>query len=128
MCNYSPLRAKKGQVQLCIIGGPSSEIEKVVHIADSLYSEINNELLFSQKNIVTKLQCQTYKVISELYPSMFSELESHIGAFGNHKVIIVKKIVGCNVSLRARQSCKLSNQRDVKVRVQLSKLILFKNQ
>ena len=47
---------------------------------------------------------------------------SYIGSFLN------LKIVGCYVSLRARQSCKLSNQRDVKVRVQLSKLILFKNQ
>ena len=107
---------------------PSKEFEKVVSITDSLYSEINNEKLFSQKNIITKLQCQTYKVICELHPEMFSQLENHVGAFGSHKSIVVKKIVGCYASLRAKHSCKLENQKNPKIRVQLSKLILFKNQ
>ena len=34
---------------------PSKEYEKVVSIADSLYSKINNEKLFSHKNIITNL-------------------------------------------------------------------------
>ena len=107
---------------------PTREVERVVNITDSLYSELNNAKLFEQRNLVHKLQIQTCLAINEAHPNLMKELENHVGNLGSHKNILVKKIVGCYVSLRGKQSCKILNAQAPKVRMQLSKLILFKNE
>ena len=81
-----------------------------------------------QRNLVHKLQIQTCLAINEAHPNLMKELENHVGNLGSHKNILVKKIVGCYVSLRGKQSCKILNAQAPKVRMQLSKLILFKNE
>ena len=42
---------------------PSVEIEKVVNIADALYSEINTDKLFGQKNIVKKYKSRLVRLL-----------------------------------------------------------------
>ena len=64
---------------------PSLEIEKVVNIADSLYSAINTEQLFKQKNIVQKMQIETCRVVAEAHPHILEALDGHMGTLGSHK-------------------------------------------
>ena len=107
---------------------PSLEIEKVVNIADSLYSAINTEQLFKQKNIVQKMQIETCRVVAEAHPHILEALDGHMGTLGSHKNGLIRKIVGCYVSMRGRRSTKMFNEQNPKIRMQMSKIILFKNQ
>ena len=107
---------------------PSVEIEKVVNIADALYSEINTDKLFGQKNIVKKIQIETCKVVAETHPHLLEVLDEHMGTLGSHKFLMIKNIVGCYISMRGRRSAKMLNENSPKIRMQMTKLILFKNQ
>ena len=62
-------------------------------------------------------------------PDIFSHLDLH-AENGSHKVDLVKKIVGCFLTLRLRYMCKNLNERlyDKNVRRVLTKTILFQNQ
>ena len=91
----------------------------------------NNTVLKSQKTKLKKkvksLQ-QALTLIQELYPTLLKELDEHVETMGSHRNLMVKKIVGCFVAMRSKHFCKQFNRQTVKVRVQLSKLISFKNQ
>ena len=41
---------------------------------------------------------------------------------------MIKNIVGCYISMRGRRSAKMLNENSPKIRMQMTKLILFKNQ
>ena len=107
---------------------PSVEIEKVVNIADALYSAINTQKLFGQRNIVHKIQIQACKVVTETHPHLLAVLDEHLGTWGSHKFLMIKNIVACYISMRGRQSAKLYNQKYPKLRMHMSKMILFKNE
>ena len=64
----------------------------------------------------------------DLHPSLLIELNEHVDTLGSHRNNMIKQILGCYVSLRAKHFCREFSRQSVKIRVQLSKLIFFKNQ
>ena len=110
---------------------PSQEFEKIVRISESLFQ---NLLLkaggnpFKIKNIVDIISLKACTLIQELFPNLLEELDEHLGIMGSHRNLMIKKVVGCYIAWRVKHFCKQYNDQSVKVRVQLSKLILFKHQ
>jgi len=80
------------------------------------------------KNLVGIISLRACSLIQELYPTMLLDLDNHVGTMGSHRNLMVKKVVGCYIALRVKHYCKMFNTQSVKVRVELSKLILFNNQ
>ena len=110
---------------------PSEEIEKIVKISEALFSNLvqaEGGNPFKIKNLVDVISLKACTLIQDLYPSLLKGLDDHLETMGPHRNLMVKKIVGCYVALRAKHFCKHFNMQSVKVRVQLSKLILFKHQ
>jgi hypothetical protein len=83
---------------------------------------------FKVKNLVNIIFWRACSLIQELYPTLLRELDNYVGIMGSHRNLMIKKVVGCYIALRVKQFCKQLNKQSVKVRVQLSKLILFKHQ
>lgn len=110
---------------------PSKEFEKIVRISESLFQNLLLEAggnPFKIKNIVDIISLKACTLIQELYPNLLEELDEHLGIMGSHRNLMIKKVVGCYIALRVKHFCKQYNDQSVKVRVQLSKLILFKHQ
>ena len=114
-------------------GLPSTEDSlgrKLTATNQSMTSLINNNTVIKSQNTklkkVKSLQ-QALTLIQELYPTLLKELDEHVETMGSHRNLMAKKIVGCSVAMRAKHFFKQFNRQTVKVRVQLSKLILFKN-
>ena len=110
---------------------PSVEFEKVVKISETLFTNLVQEQggnPFKVKNLVDIISLKACTLIQDLYPTLLKELDEHVETMGSHRNLMVKKIVGCFVAMRSKHFCKQFNRQTVKVRVQLSKLILFKNQ
>lgn len=110
---------------------PSPEFEKVVRISETLFSNLLQEEggnPFKVKNLVNKIALKASTIVQELYPKLLKELDDHVDIMGSHRNLIMKKIVGCYIALRVKHFCKQYNMQNVKVRIQLTKLILFKNQ
>jgi hypothetical protein len=119
-------RKNKGGLTL-----PSEEFEKIVKISKTLFSNLLLEEggnPFKIKNLVHVLSLKACNLIQELYPRLLKELNDHVETMGSHRNLLVKKIVGCYVALRVKHFCKQYNIQSVKIRVELSKLILFKHQ
>lgn len=109
---------------------PSPDIEKVVKIADSIYRNLLQEdMIFKTVNLVEKVFNKASTIMNELYPEIFEGLDDHVDSgISSHKQLLLQKIVACFVTLRTNHYVKEQNSKDKKVRVLLSKLILFKNQ
>jgi hypothetical protein len=110
---------------------PSLEFEKIVGICESVFSNILQEQggnPFKVKNLVHVVSVRVSSVVHELHPTLLKELDEHVETMGSHRNLMLKKIVGCYTSLRVKHFCKELNMKSVKVRVQLSKLVLFKHQ
>lgn len=110
---------------------PSEEFEKIVNISETLFTNLLLEEggnPFKIKNLVHVISLKACTLIQELYPNLLKELDDHVETMGSHRNLMVKKIVGCYVALRAKHFCKHFNTQSVKIRVQLSKLVLFKHQ
>lgn len=110
---------------------PSPEFEKVVRISETLFSNLLQEEggnPFKVKNLVNKIALKASTIVQELYPKLLKELDDHVDIMGSHRNLIMKKIVGFYIALRVKHFCKQYNMQNVKVRIQLTKLILFKNQ
>lgn len=71
---------------------------------------------------------ETCRVVAEAHPHILEALDGHMGTLGSHKNGLIRKIVGCYVSMRGRRSAKMFNEQNPKIRMQMSKIILFKNQ
>ena len=67
-------------------------------------------------------------VVAETHPHLLVELNEHMGTLGSHKYLMIKNIVGCYISMRGRRSAKMLNENSPKIRMQMTKIILFKNQ
>ena len=109
---------------------PPTSIEKVVKVADSV---LNNTLeqatsLYAIHNLMEIIYVKTNRIINDLYPTLFNEVDDHVEIGGSHKNILVKKIVACFVTLKSHHITKSVNKSEISIRVQSSKLILFKNQ
>ena len=110
---------------------PSQQFEKIVKICETLFSNLIQEEggnPFKVKNLVTNISLKVCLLIHELYPTLLKELDNHLETMGSHRNLMIKKIVGCYVALRAKHLCRQFNLKSMKVRVHLSKLILFKHQ
>ena len=108
---------------------PTRSFERIVRISNTLLTPILlKSNLFSEKNLVNNIAVQVCNIVNELHPDLFQNLDKHVENLGSHKNKMVKKIVSLFVTMRAKHHCKLQNSQSTKVRVQLSKLILFKNQ
>ena len=110
---------------------PCSSIEKVVSIADSILTpKLNSKNILVEKRIIDKVYLETLNVIHKGNISLFQGLDDHVevSVLGSHRNKLIRRIVGYFVTMRAKHFCKEKNSVDVKVRMQLSKLILFKNQ
>jgi hypothetical protein len=110
---------------------PSEEFEKIVKISETLFQNILVEAggnPFRIKNIVDIISLKACSLIQELYPALLEELDNHLGIMGSHRNLMIKKVVGSFIALRMKHFCKQFNNESIKVRVQLSKLILFKHQ
>jgi hypothetical protein len=107
---------------------PSLEFEKIVGICESVFSNILQEQggnPFNVKNLVDVVSVRVSTVVHELHPTLLKELDKHVETAGSHRNLMLKKIVGCYTSLRVKHFCKEFNMKSVKVRVQLSKFVLF---
>jgi ribosomal protein S17E len=110
---------------------PSVEFEKIVQISETLFVNLLLEAggnPFKVKNLVDIISLRACSLIQELYPTLLRELDNHVGIMGSHRNLMIKKVVGCYIALHVKHFCKQFNKQSVKVRVQLSKLILFKHQ
>jgi len=110
---------------------PSVEFEKVVKIGETLFCTLVHDQggnPFKVNNLVDRIALQASKIIKDLHPSLLLGLDNHVETMGSHRNLMIKKILGCYISMRAKHFCKEYNRQAVKVRVQLSKLILLKNQ
>ena len=108
---------------------PSVQLEKVVQISEAIFSNLlkTEGNPFKVRKIVEKISQKTCKEVFDNHPTLLSQLDDHCEV-GSHRNLMIKKIVGCFISMRCKHFAKEHNQQNVKVRVQLSKLILFKNQ
>jgi hypothetical protein len=103
----------------------------VVRICESVFSNILQEQRgnpFNVKNLVDVVSVRVSSVVHELHPTLLKELDEHVQTMGSHRNLMLKKIVRCYTSLRVKHFCKEFNMKSVQVRVQLSKLVLFKHQ
>jgi hypothetical protein len=110
---------------------PSDEFEKIVKISETLFSRLliqEGGNPFKIKNIVQVISLKASTLIQELYPTLLIELDDHVEIMGSHRILMIKKIVGCYVAMRVKHFCRQFNMQSLKVRVQLSKLVLFKHQ
>ncbi len=110
---------------------PSDELEKIVKISETLFSRLLIQEGGNPFKIKDKVQVISLKVstlIQELYSTLLIELEDHVEIMGSHRILMIKKIVGCYVAIRLKHFCRQFNMQSLKFRVQLSKLVLFKHQ
>ena len=64
-------------------------------------------------------------ICSAHFPAHHITAKGHL-TLGSHKFLMIKNIVGCYVSMRGRRSAKMLNEK--KIRMQITKIILLKNQ
>ena len=110
---------------------PSADIVRLINIVDSIFNQyLVDGKLFTQKRLIEKIFIQTLKVVNSCNLKLFDFLDDHVEniVFGSHRSNFFKKVVFAFVTMRARHSCKEFNNSCAKVRIKLSKLILFKNQ
>ena len=65
---------------------------------------------------------ETCRVVAEAHPHILEALDGHMGTLGSHKNGLIRKIVGCYVSMRGRRSAKMFNEQNPKIRMQMSKI------
>ena len=109
---------------------PSTEFCKVVRIANSVYeSIISDKNPLTIKNLVQMVQNKVMVILTDKYPLIFEGMDEHVQSLvlGSHKVKIVKKIIGCLVSMRSKHLCKTINSGVENLRVHYSKLILLQH-
>ena len=70
------------------------------------------------------MQIEACRVVAEAHPHILEALDGHMGTLGS----LIRKIVGCYVIMGGRRSAKMFKEETPKVRMQMSKIILFKNQ
>ena len=110
---------------------PSADIVRLINIVDSIFNQyLVDGKLFTQKRLIEKIFIQTLKVVNSCNLKLFDFLDDHVEniVFGSHRSNFFKKVVFAFVTMRARHSCREFNNSCAKVRIKLSKLILFKNQ
>ncbi len=62
-----------------------------------------------------------FKVNVLNHPTLLIELDDHVEIMGSHRILMIKKIVGCYVAMRVKHFCRQFNMQSLKFRVQLSK-------
>ena len=98
---------------------------------DVIITKLSSGDILREKNLIDKVYLITLRVVNLNKLYFFSELDAHVddvGLLGSHRNLLVRKIVCSFVTMKAKHFCKEKNAVDVKIRMQLSKLILFKNQ
>ena len=115
---------------------PSSSLNLVVKITNSCIEEVkNNSNILQHKNIVQSTQRNVMNILNSRHPNLFSILDTHVDKERienslSHRILMIKKIVSCYLSLRLKHLCKEKNsiEFDKRFKRKSSKLIHFKNQ
>ena len=115
---------------------PSSSLNLVVKITNSCIEEVrNNSNILQHKNIVQTTQRNVMNILNSRHPNLFSILDSHVDKERleksiSHRILMIKKIVSCYLSLRLKHLCKEKNsiEFDKRFKRKSSKLVHFKNQ
>ena len=115
---------------------PNSNLNLVVKVTNSCVEQIKKSSnLLQQKNILQRITCNVLSVLNSRHPNIFSALDSHVDVRNvqncpSHKVLMLKKIVSCFLSIRLTHYCREFNESvlDKKLRRILIKKILLGNQ
>ena len=126
ICNEEALITKRNRGGLTI---PSISVEKIIKISEVVFMEIMSKgsKPLKQKNLIEKVCVQICNKVHDMHPDLFVDLPNHMESFmGTHQNRLIKKIVSCFMALRLKHHLR-EEDTDVSIRIQLSKLILYKN-
>jgi hypothetical protein len=77
---------------------PSIEFEKIVKkVCENLFSSLlmqEGGNPFKVKNLVNVISLKAC-AFPDSYPTLLKELDSHVGAMGSHRNLMIKKVAGC---------------------------------
>ena len=115
---------------------PSSNVNLVVKITNSCFEEFNRKTkILQEKSIVQKIQNNVIEILNARHPKLFESLDLHVDNQRldncvSHRVLMIKKIILCYLSLRLKHFCKLKNETELDKRMKrkATKLVHFKSQ
>ena len=126
ICNEEALITKRNRGGLTI---PSIYVDKIIKISELVFMEIMSKgsKPLEEKNLIEKVSVKICSKVYDMHPDLFSDLPDHMESFmGTHQNLLIKKIVSCFMALRLKHHLR-EQVTDVSIRIQLSKLILYKN-